>query len=332
MKKIKVISWSVTVLLMALIFFFSSQNSVESSGVSSGFTREIIEAVSRFFGWSDAFKNAAVDFIHGYVRKAAHFTIYAALGMSVACSVGISTDRSNKKIWIIAVVFCALYAATDEFHQYFVDGRAGRITDVGIDTAGAALGAFIFVSLKMIRHKIDYKFDGWITLTVILMVIIFAFSSQTSSESNELSKSVSGFIADIWNFFVRAEEHQLNAAEINRYVRKAAHFALYMVLGGATAVMLNKKGKFKVQNVWLISVLLCLAYAAGDELHQGFVAGRGPLISDVRLDTCGGMTGAGIYVLYYIVRYGFKREKLTRLKNHSEKLCLKPCNNCLKKQ
>lgn len=309
MKKIKVISWSVTVLLMALIFFFSSQNSSESSGVSSGFTKEIIDVFSGFFGWSETFKSAAVDFIHGYVRKAAHFTIYAALGVSVAFSIGLSKGRDSKKIWLMAVIFCAAYAITDEFHQYFVAGRAARITDVGIDTAGAALGAFFVLCMRYLRRKINYKFDGWITLTVILMVIIFAFSSQTSSESNEISKNVSRVIADIWNFFVRAEEYQINASEINRYVRKAAHFILYLVLGGATAVMLAKKGRFKLHNVWLVSVLLCLMYAAGDELHQVFVAGRGPLISDVRLDTCGGMTGAGIYILYYLMRYGFKREK-----------------------
>jgi VanZ family protein len=31
------------------------------------------------------------------------------------------------------------YAATDEFHQSFVDGRHGTITDVGIDAAGVAV-------------------------------------------------------------------------------------------------------------------------------------------------------------------------------------------------
>ena len=38
--------------------------------------------------------------------------------------------------WLIA----AAYAATDEVHQLFVDGRSGSFVDVCIDSAGAFLG------------------------------------------------------------------------------------------------------------------------------------------------------------------------------------------------
>ena len=40
-----------------------------------------------------------------------------------------------------------LYAATDEFHQLFVPGRAGLPTDVLIDATGAALGLLVACSL-----------------------------------------------------------------------------------------------------------------------------------------------------------------------------------------
>lgn len=39
----------------------------------------------------------------------------------------------------------AVYAATDEIHQLFVPGRAGRFSDVCIDGAGAVLGVVVFV-------------------------------------------------------------------------------------------------------------------------------------------------------------------------------------------
>lgn len=305
MKKIKVISGIITVFLMALIFFFSAQNSGESSGVSSGVTNRIVDAVAMFFGWSDSFKDAAVEFIHGYVRKAAHFTIYAALGMSVTSAIGADGKLKIRVVFIMSLAFCAVYAATDEFHQYFVPGRAARFTDVLIDTSGAAVGSALFMLLKRLYIKINYRFDGWITLTLILMVIIFAFSSQTSNESNEVSKQVSKLIADIWNFFVRNQSYQMSASEINAHVRKLAHFSLYFILGAATAVMLAKKGRLSLHYIWLASVAVCFMYASGDEWHQSFVAGRGPLVSDVRLDTLGGMTGTAIYLLYHIIRYGF---------------------------
>ena len=39
-----------------------------------------------------------------------------------------------------AWLLCTCYAATDEFHQIFVPGRTPKVTDVMIDSAGAALG------------------------------------------------------------------------------------------------------------------------------------------------------------------------------------------------
>jgi VanZ family protein len=45
----------------------------------------------------------------------------------------------------IALAFAAAvaYAATDEFHQHFVEGRHGTPVDVGIDALGAAAAALL---------------------------------------------------------------------------------------------------------------------------------------------------------------------------------------------
>jgi VanZ family protein len=43
---------------------------------------------------------------------------------------------------VSAFVVTVLYAASDEFHQTFVAGRNGRLSDVAIDSVGAALAAF----------------------------------------------------------------------------------------------------------------------------------------------------------------------------------------------
>jgi VanZ family protein len=40
----------------------------------------------------------------------------------------------------LALLFVALYAASDEFHQIFVPTRTAHVTDVFIDTAGGAAG------------------------------------------------------------------------------------------------------------------------------------------------------------------------------------------------
>ena len=43
-----------------------------------------------------------------------------------------------------AFAIAVAYAATDEFHQHFVDGRHGTPVDVGIDALGAAI-AFVLI-------------------------------------------------------------------------------------------------------------------------------------------------------------------------------------------
>ena len=45
-----------------------------------------------------------------------------------------------------------VYAATDEFHQYFIPGRSAEVMDVCIDTLGASIGlAILFFTLKVVR-------------------------------------------------------------------------------------------------------------------------------------------------------------------------------------
>ena len=43
---------------------------------------------------------------------------------------------------LVALLVSSLYAATDEVHQSFVEGRHGTPVDWAIDTAGAAAAAF----------------------------------------------------------------------------------------------------------------------------------------------------------------------------------------------
>ena len=54
-------------------------------------------------------------------------------------------------MFLTALPFCLLYAATDEMHQLFTDGRCGSPIDVMIDFSGAATGTlFIFTVMKVI--------------------------------------------------------------------------------------------------------------------------------------------------------------------------------------
>ena len=78
----------------------------------------------------------AMDFV---LRKIAHVLEYAVLAALLARA----WPRRKYLFWeVFAVV--VFYAASDEFHQLFVIGRAGSLRDVLIDGIGAFLGLQVY--------------------------------------------------------------------------------------------------------------------------------------------------------------------------------------------
>ena len=71
---------------------------------------------------------------------------------------------------------------------------------------------------------------------------------------------------------------------INLLVRKGAHMAEYAVLLLLYRRALHASG---ARRPGLAALCLCACYAATDEGHQAFVAGRGPSVADVCIDTLG---------------------------------------------
>lgn len=69
------------------------------------------------------------------LRKAAHMAEYAILAVLLARALG-----SAGWAFVVAVA----YAVSDELHQSFVAGRAGRPLDVAIDAIGALAGLLVW--------------------------------------------------------------------------------------------------------------------------------------------------------------------------------------------
>lgn len=124
MKK-KILWTTLTILIMIIIFSFSSENGQESSQ-TSGFIVNLLQFLS---SWPN---------LEHFIRKCAHFSIYGILGF---CSyfMFLSYGHSPRKCILLSVLFCFLYAGSDEFHQFFVPDRSAQFSDVLLDTAGAAL-------------------------------------------------------------------------------------------------------------------------------------------------------------------------------------------------
>jgi VanZ family protein len=92
--------------------------------------------------------NKTVDFA---TKKAGHVTEYAILAFLFWRA--ISQGRGKPALPSLGGTFVVslLYAISDEFHQTFVPGRSGRLTDVGFD----ALGALLALSLVWWFSKDD---------------------------------------------------------------------------------------------------------------------------------------------------------------------------------
>ncbi|HSB90395.1 MAG TPA: VanZ family protein [Anaerolineales bacterium] len=112
--------WIPALAMMGAIFFFSS----------------LPAEVLPFFGkW---------DFL---VKKGGHLTGYAMLGVSYFYALPPRLSTSYRAL--MALLMAVLFAASDEFHQSFVEGRTSTLRDVLIDALGstlALLGAVIYSS------------------------------------------------------------------------------------------------------------------------------------------------------------------------------------------
>ena len=125
---------------------------------------------------------------------------------------------------------------------------------------------------------------------IVLMYLIFSFSSQTGDVSSQVSYQVSYKIVytvdDALDAGMEGWEIDTWVYRIHGLVRKAAHVTLYFALAIAVAFPLYVYG---VRGIWLMLLagFICVAFACSDEYHQSFVEGRGPSARDVMIDSIG---------------------------------------------
>lgn len=138
-KKKTVIGWIMLLLWMTFIFYMSSKSGSESS-TQSNFIYKIINDMGINLGGD--FEEVSIIII----RKSAHFLEYMILYI-LSVNLMNKYNKSNKMIFIYSLILVFLYACSDEIHQLFVQSRAGKFTDVCIDSLGGVFG-FLVVYIK----------------------------------------------------------------------------------------------------------------------------------------------------------------------------------------
>ena len=155
-RKIKILRSVIAVLLivdMALIFSFSAQKAEQSDSTSTGFIKVLAEMLyPGFSSLSEEKQQSVVDSLQFIVRKAAHMTEFASLGV-LLCAFAF-TFGTKFRIFLLSFLGGVFYAGTDEFHQLFVEGRSGQLSDVFVDGAGVLVGMTVFYFLMKTLVKI----------------------------------------------------------------------------------------------------------------------------------------------------------------------------------
>lgn len=163
MKKVRNAKITSTILIalawLLLIFNLSAMTSQDSNSKSAGLTEKLISKVldaTNEAGITDSYPDdaklaKAANLINAPIRKVAHATVYFVLVL-ILLAVGRVIFGSKKYLLTcaLALLFCFIFAMTDEYHQTFVDGRTGQFSDVLIDTAGACVGILLFSSYFLV--------------------------------------------------------------------------------------------------------------------------------------------------------------------------------------
>lgn len=140
--------------------------------------------------------------------------------------------------------------------------------------------------------KINILRATLIILLFLQMWIIFGFSNQDGEKSGTISRQITETItkniSSIQN--MPKDEKEIVLKKIEHIVRKLAHFSIYAVIGFLLMSLMSTY-KIKQKNRICISAIIGLLYAISDEIHQAFVPGRGPQITDVGIDFSGVVVG-----------------------------------------
>lgn len=148
MKTKKIITLILVLLWMILVFYFSNQVAQNSSELSGGLTRKILEVLHMLEGKT----MEQQEIIETTIRKLAHFFLYALGGILILLHINLYKITDKRKV-IISWILGTTYAITDEIHQLFVQGRSGEIRDICIDSLGIITGIVVLLLiLKIIKR------------------------------------------------------------------------------------------------------------------------------------------------------------------------------------
>jgi len=130
----------------AFIFFLSLKDKEQSGALSGGIVQWLKPLL-------DPYNRVSEEAFHHYLRKTAHFTEFAVLGLCWS-SYSVQLGKLKGRRYITLPLLLTLgTAVSDEYIQFFAN-RGSAVTDVVLDYTGAVFGfAIIYLwNLRMCRR------------------------------------------------------------------------------------------------------------------------------------------------------------------------------------
>lgn len=142
--------------------------------------------------------------------------------------------------------------------------------------------------------KIIYLIFSW-ALVLVILGFIFSLSAQDAEESKELSDSLVSKIFQWIELYIDGE-----------LIRKFAHMLEFTALSFSlyNAIFVT----WEIKTAPIISIVLTVICAIGDEIHQIFVPGRAFQLSDILTDSIGAIIGIVAYLIIFKI-YLFIKER-----------------------
>ncbi len=141
--------------LYSIIFRFSAQDAEQSGSLSQEISARCVEILGALSGgdWSEARMAGLAEAFEHPIRKLAHFSEYACMGILVYTLL-IQWMKRGRGMYLLTVAWVFLSAACDELHQYFVPGRWASPWDVLLDTCGGTFGMLLCICMAALCRRL----------------------------------------------------------------------------------------------------------------------------------------------------------------------------------
>lgn len=146
-----ILTWAI------IIFTFSNSDTDKSNNLSKSFGETIINITNNLHitNIKEEAKSEVIILINKPIRKIAHMFEYFVLSLLIFNFSKIL--KIGKKKYCLTIGVCFIYSILDEFHQTFIRGRTGQLSDCLIDMTGVLIYTLLVYLVTKKRRNKEYE-------------------------------------------------------------------------------------------------------------------------------------------------------------------------------